>query len=112
MATMHQQTELRCVLEAKLEMAEEALAYSNCNVQLTIQILIQTSKEIEPLLAKRAENSARIASLVQQIREQVQSEDERQLLDAASQPWAHAHGYLELLPQNLGGCKCGEVGIA
>ena len=50
MAIMHQQTELRYALEAKLEMAEEALAYSNCAIsQLTIQILIQPSKGIGPL---------------------------------------------------------------
>jgi PAS domain S-box-containing protein len=108
---MHQQTELRCALEAKLEMAEEALAHSNCNIQLTIQILIQTSTEIEPLLVKRAENSARIASLVQQIREQVQSEDERQLLDAAGRPWAYAHDYGTSLPQILDG-QNGEDGVA
>ena len=110
MATMHQQTELRCAIEAKLEMAEEALVHSNCNIQLTLQILIQTSTEIEPSLVKRAENNARIASLVQQIREQVQSEDERQLLDAAGRPWAYAHDY-GTSPQILGG-QNGEDGVA
>ena len=107
---MHQQTELRCAIEAKLEMAEEALVHSNCNIQLTLQILIQTSTEIEPSLVKRAENNARIASLVQQIREQVQSEDERQLLDAAGRPWAYAHDY-GTSPQILGG-QNGEDGVA
>jgi PAS domain S-box-containing protein len=111
MATMHQQTELRCALEAKLEMAEEAMARSNCNIQLTIQILIQSSTEIEPLLVKRAENSVRIGSLVQQIRELVQSDDERQLLDAAGRPWAYAHDHGKSLPQILGG-QNGEDGVA
>jgi PAS domain S-box-containing protein len=110
MANMHQQTELRCPLDAKLEMAEEALAYSNCNIHLTIQILIQTPKETELLLAKRAENSARIASLVQQIREQVQSKDERQLLDAVSPMWVYGHDYGKSLSPILGGQGCDEDG--
>ena len=109
---MQQQTELRCALEANLEMAEEALAHSNCNIQLTIQILIQSSTESKPLLAKRAENSGRIASLVQQIREQIQSEDERQLLDAASPRWACAHDYGESLAQMIDGQTCGEAAVA
>jgi PAS domain S-box-containing protein len=71
-------------------MAEEALAYSNSNIEITMQILIQAPKEIEPLLAKRADNAARISSLVQQIREQVQSDDERQLLDAACPRWIYS----------------------
>jgi PAS domain S-box-containing protein len=112
MATMQQQTDLRCALEAKLEMAEEALAHFNCNIQLTMQILIQGSKEIEPLLAKRAENSARISILVQQIREQVQSEDERQLLDAAGPRWTCAHNYGESLHQMIGGQRPVEAGVA
>jgi PAS domain S-box-containing protein len=110
---MYEQTELRCTFEAKLEMAEEALAYFNCNLQLTIQILIQPSKETEPLLAKRAENSARIASLVQQIREHVQSEDEKQLLDAVSPPWtAYTHDDWMSLPRILGRQKWGEDEVA
>jgi PAS domain S-box-containing protein len=109
---MQQQTDLRCVLEAKLEMAEEALAHSNCNIQLTMQILIQASKEIEPLLAERAANIARISSLVQQIREQVQSEDERQILDAASPHSTCAHNYVESLHQMIDGQRSIESGVA
>ena len=93
MLTVQQQTELRSSLVAKLEMAEEALAYSNSNIEITMQMLIQVPKEIAPLLAKRAENAARISSLVEQIREQVQSDDERQLLDAACPRWICVDNY-------------------
>jgi PAS domain S-box-containing protein len=109
---MQQQTDLRCALESNLEMAEEALAHSNCNIQLTMQILIQSSTESKLLLAKRAENSNRIASLFHQIREQVQSADERQLLDAASPRWDFAHDYGESLVQMIGGQTCGEGAVA
>lgn len=93
MPTVQQQTELRSSLVAKLEMAEEALVYSNSNIEITMQMLIQAPKDIAPLLAKRAENAARISSLVEQIREQVQSEDERQLLDAACPRWVCVENY-------------------
>src|ERR1700680_3011896 len=96
---MQLQTELRRALEAKLEMAEEALFHSDRNIELTMQILIQGSEEVEHLLAKRSENSARIASLVHLIRDRILSEDERQLLDAASPRWACSHTYGESLPQ-------------
>lgn len=96
---MQLQTELRSALAAKLEMATEALFHSDRNIELTMQILIQGSEEVEHLLVKRAENSARIASLVHLIRDQILSEDERQLLDAASPRWACAHMYGESLPQ-------------
>jgi PAS domain S-box-containing protein len=92
---VQQQTELRSSLEAKLEMAEEVLAYSNSNIELTMQILIQVPKEMGTLLAKRADNAARISSLVELIREQVQSDDERQLLDAACPRWICVDDYEE-----------------
>jgi len=93
-------------------MAEEALAYSNSNIEITMQILIQAPKEIEPLLAKRADNAARISSLVQQIREQVQSDDERQLLDAACPRWIYADNYEEAPRQVIDGQRRTEEGEA
>jgi PAS domain S-box-containing protein len=77
-----------------------------------MQILIQASKEIEPLLTERAANIARISSLVQQIREQVQSEDERQILDAASPHSTCAHNYVESLHQMIDGQRSIESGVA
>src|SRR3979490_3436904 len=86
MTTLQQsdQTSSRSVLEAMLELAERALVYSNRNIQITTEILIQASEEVLPLLVERTENSANIATLVQRIREQVESETERELLHDAS----------------------------
>jgi PAS domain S-box-containing protein len=79
-----QPTALCSALEAKLELAERALSYSNQNLQLTMRMWIQGSPQDERLLAKRAENCAEIALLVQKIQNEVQSEDEQRLLDAAT----------------------------
>ena len=51
-------------LEARLELAERALVYSNRNIQITTEILIQASEEVLPLLVERTENSANIAALI------------------------------------------------
>jgi PAS domain S-box-containing protein len=79
-----QPTDLCSAVEAKLELAERALSYSNENLQLTLRMWIQGSPQDERLLAKRAENCAEIALLVQKLQNEIHSEDERQLLDAAS----------------------------
>jgi PAS domain S-box-containing protein len=79
-----QPTALCSALEAKLELAERALSYSNQNLQLTMRMWIQGSPQDERLLAKRAENCAEIALLVQKIQIEIQSEDEQRLLDAAT----------------------------
>jgi PAS domain S-box-containing protein len=79
-----QPTALCSALEAKLELAERALSCSNQNLQLTMRMWIQGSPQDERLLAKRAENCAEIALLVQKIQNEVQSEDEQRLLDAAA----------------------------
>jgi PAS domain S-box-containing protein len=95
MTTLQQsdQTSCRSVLEAMLELAEQALVYSNRNIQITTEILIQASEEVLPLLVERTDNIANIAMLVQSIREKVESETERELLDAASASWLSAHKY-------------------
>src|ERR1700730_8722574 len=79
--------------QAKLELAEEVLDYFNRNVQITMELLLQCTEEIEPLLNECAENSARISKFVQNIREQVESERERELLDTACACWSSAHSY-------------------
>jgi PAS domain-containing protein len=94
MTTMQtDQISSRSALEARLELAEQALVYSNRNIQITTEILIQASEEVLPLLVERTENSAKIAALVQTIRKQVESETEGELLDAASASWLSAHKY-------------------
>src|ERR1700686_4701544 len=95
MRTVQQSDQIasRAALEARLELAERALVYSNRNIQITTEILIQASEEVLPLLVERTENIANIAALVQRLREQVESESERELLDVASASWLSAHKY-------------------
>jgi PAS domain S-box-containing protein len=95
MTTLQQsdQTSSSSALEVMLELAEQALVYSNRNIQITTEILIQASEEVLPLLVERTENIANIAMLVQNIREKVESETERELLDAASASWLSAYKY-------------------
>ena len=93
MMTVQQSDQIssRTALEARLELAERALVYSNRNIQITTEILIQASEEVIPLLVERTENSAKIATLIQTIRDQVESETERELLDTTSAAWLSAH---------------------
>src|SRR6202795_382908 len=114
MTTLQQsdQTSLRSALEAKLELAERALDYSNRNIQITTEILIQASEEVLPLLVERTENSANIAALVQNIREKVESDTERDLLDAASASWLSAHKYGPSLHQLIDKQRSAAAGPA
>src|SRR6202047_2885303 len=114
MTTLQQsdQTSSRSALEAKLELAERALVYSNRNIQITTEILIQASEEVLPLLVERTENSANIAALVQSIREQVESETERELLDIASASWLSAYKYGPSLHQLIDKQRSAAAGQA
>ena len=107
-----EQTSSRNALEARLELAERALVYSNRNIQITTEILIQASEEVLPLLVERTENSANIATLVQRIREQVESETERELLDIASASWLSAYKYGPSLHQLIDKQRSAAAGQA
>jgi PAS domain S-box-containing protein len=109
---VQQQIDLCSSLEAKLEIAEKALSYSNDNIQLTMQIWIEASEEIEQLLVRRADNSAKITTLIEHLREQFQSDDERKLLDAATPRWGLSADYGELLHHIADGQSSVEVGAA
>jgi PAS domain S-box-containing protein len=102
----------RSTLETRLELAEQALLYSNRNIQITTEILIQASEEVLPLLVERTENIANIATLVQTIREQVESETERELLDAAGASWLAAHKYGPSLHQLIDRQRSAAAGPA
>jgi PAS domain S-box-containing protein len=106
------QTSSRAALEARLELAEQALVYSNRNIQITTEILIQASEEVLPLLVERTENSASIAALIEKIREQVESESERELLDVASASWLAAHKYGPSLHQLIDKQRSAAAGQA
>ena len=114
MTTAQQSDQVSCrtSLEARLELAERALVYSNRNIQITTEILIQASEEVLPLLVERTENIANIAVLVQRIREQVESETERELLDSASASWLSAHKYGPSLHQLIDKQRSAAAGPA
>ena len=93
------------VLEVKLELAEQILDYSNRNIQLTMEILVSSPQEIEPRFVELAENGSAISILIQTIRAQMETDKERELLDAASSSWSHSHSYAESLQSVLDGQK-------
>jgi PAS domain S-box-containing protein len=90
-------------LERKLELAEQVLDYSNRNIQLTADILSGATREIRSLVQELAENGAAISTLIQSIREQVETEKERELLEAASAPLSRTHSYAESLQSFVDG---------
>src|SRR5260370_41686322 len=68
---------------AKVQLAREALCYSNLNNRITMEIFFLKDKaDIDPLLVRRAENSEKISSLVKKIEEQLESGKEKELLAA------------------------------
>lgn len=69
--------------EAKLDLAQQILDYSNRNLEVALEILVG-AKDIKPLLFEQTKNNAAIATLLLKIREQVSSEKERELLESAS----------------------------
>src|ERR1700730_5072374 len=109
---MSLQPNQRCVVEAKLKLAEEVLDTSNRNIQLTMEILIRGSRDLEPLLKQQIENTARIHLLVQNIREQVESDREGDLLDAAAARWSFSNRYQQVLRGVTSGQKLVEAGTA
>jgi PAS domain S-box-containing protein len=78
----------RSAIEAKLGLAQDVLNLSNENIQLTMGLLLVDADELASLLAHLAANRARISILVQKIREQVESDKERELLNASSARWS------------------------
>jgi PAS domain S-box-containing protein len=100
---VQRQIELCDALEAKLETAEKVLSYCRYNLQLTMQICIQSTEQMENVLAKRADNSADIVRLIGDLRGQTVSEEEKELLEAASPRWSFAEYYGELLRQIVDG---------
>ena len=110
--TQTDQISSRAALEARLELAEQALVYSNRNIQITTEILIQASEEVLPLLVERTENIASIAGLIEKIREQVESATERELLDVAGASWLAAHKYGPSLHQLIDKQRSAAAGQA
>lgn len=91
----------RSAIQDKLELAEEVLDISNRNIQVTMEILVRGSRQVPHLLSQQLENTTRIRTLVQKIREQVESARERALLDAASARWSSAHIYEQSCQESI-----------
>lgn len=70
----------------ELQLGQEALRYSSENSRITMQIfLVQRQEEIDPLLARRAENTHRISALVAALEPLCQSDEEKRLLETVKQ---------------------------
>jgi len=84
---------------AKAQLAQEALTYSNWNIRITMEIFpLKSSEEIGPLLALQDHNTEKISALGKQLREQIESEKERELLDAVdSARWPYIDSYKQAL---------------
>ena len=100
------------ILDAKLDLAEQIVDYSNRNIELTTEILLGSSQPAKPLLLELAENGRAISNLLQKIREQVETDRERELLDAASSTWSRTRGYAESLQSILDDQKRFDATVA
>ena len=68
---------------AKVQLAREALYFSNLNSRITMEIFFfKTKQEIDPLLVQRAQNTKTISEIVSKIERELASPREKQLLDA------------------------------
>src|SRR5215471_10463970 len=69
-----------------VQLAEDALSYSNRNTRINMQLVASTSRaETDALLAQRQANSEKISSLIKRLRSHVATEDEQRLLDTVDQ---------------------------
>ena len=70
----------------EVQMASEALTYSNRNSRINMQIVVSNDRpDINSLLARRTENTARISALLQQLQARARSAREQELLNAINQ---------------------------
>ncbi|MFZ3263919.1 MAG: PAS domain S-box protein [Terriglobales bacterium] len=68
-----------------VQLANEALDYSNINNRVFIQLMLTSDRaEVTSLLGDRAKNSARISTLEEQLQSRVASEKEQALLNAVN----------------------------
>ncbi len=80
-----------------MQLAREALNYSNLNNRITMEIfLLKSREEIDALLAQRAENTDKVSSLVEKIEGSVESEKEKELLAAVKETrWPYIESYIK-----------------
>jgi PAS domain S-box-containing protein len=94
-----QQSDCQGTRWAKIQLAQKALAYSTWNNHILMEIFLLASREgIDPLLVQRADNTKKISTLLQKIREQVESGEEAELLDAVDTTrWPYDNSYEQAL---------------
>ncbi|HUA86399.1 MAG TPA: PAS domain S-box protein [Bryobacteraceae bacterium] len=100
----------RSMIEAKLQLAEQALAISNRIVQLTTEIFIRGGRNVEELVHQQLESFGKIRSLVQKIEEHLESKKEEELFSAASARWTSVHRYEQSLHAIAAANKLLQVG--
>src|SRR5947209_10577624 len=70
----------------KVQLSWQALNYSTLNNRITMEIfLLKEKEEIDPLLARRAENSEKISDLIGKLEAGLESDKERELLAATKE---------------------------
>jgi hypothetical protein len=68
---------------AKLQLAREALTYSNRNSRITMQVFLERDREaVAGLLAQRAENSEKVSKLLAELKPRCDSAEEKGLISA------------------------------
>ncbi len=68
-----------------VQLASEAINYSNINSRIVTKLMVTSDRgEVTSLLADRANNSARISTLAQELQTRVDSEKEQKLLDVVN----------------------------
>jgi PAS domain S-box-containing protein len=99
---------------AKAQLAQEALTYTNWNSRIMMAIfLLKSREEIEPLLVQQDQNTEKISALGKQLREQIESEKERELLDAVDAArWPFVDSYKQALHLHIDEQKPAQAGAA
>jgi PAS domain S-box-containing protein len=69
----------------KVQLSRKAQALSNLNSRITMQFFFVDEKEIEALMIQRANNSRKISELIETLRNENESKEEAELLDAIEQ---------------------------
>jgi PAS domain S-box-containing protein len=88
---------------AKVKVAREAVALSTANNRITLSLfLLNDTNHWSPLLAERAENTRRISEFLQRIERQVNSPEERRMLEAVKEARGpYVASYLEAIKLKL-----------
>ena len=69
-----------------VQLAEEALAYSNRNTRINMQLVASTNRtEIDSLIGQRRDNSDKITAIIKRLRTHVTTQEEQRLLDAVEE---------------------------